>query len=164
MTLGNDLGEFLLDDVTVVAAPEPSTWTLALAGVFLASSFGSARHGLRDLNCTVAQTDIYFLWGFILVMECLSLDRIKEESVAVLFSSSIYDAEMEAMVIKGLLDANNIPAIIVGPQVLPSLEFQVRVPENCLAQAERLISEAKQAGPEAAAEAEAATEGQTPPG
>jgi hypothetical protein len=35
ITLGNDLGEFLLDDVSVVPTPEPSAWTLALGGVFL---------------------------------------------------------------------------------------------------------------------------------
>jgi len=36
ITLGNDLGYFLLDDVSVVVpptAPEPSSWTLALGGV-----------------------------------------------------------------------------------------------------------------------------------
>jgi hypothetical protein len=36
LTLGNDLGEFLLDDVTVSAVPEPAAWTLALGGVALA--------------------------------------------------------------------------------------------------------------------------------
>ena len=39
LTLGNGLGEFLLDDVTVTAAPEPAAWTLVLAGV-LACIFG----------------------------------------------------------------------------------------------------------------------------
>ena len=31
------------------------------------------------------------------------------------FSSSNHDGEMEAMAIKGLLDSNDIPAMIVGP-------------------------------------------------
>jgi len=35
LKLGNDLGEFLLDDVTVSAVPEPAAWTLALGGVAL---------------------------------------------------------------------------------------------------------------------------------
>lgn len=35
LTLGNSLGEFLLDDVTVVYSPEPSTWTMLLGGVAL---------------------------------------------------------------------------------------------------------------------------------
>jgi hypothetical protein len=37
ITLGNDLGQFLLDDVSVIATiatPEPSAWMLALGGVF----------------------------------------------------------------------------------------------------------------------------------
>jgi hypothetical protein len=38
-TLGNGLGEFLLDDVTVTTTPEPAAWTLVLAGV-LACIFG----------------------------------------------------------------------------------------------------------------------------
>ena len=33
LTLGNDLGEYLLDDVSVIATPEPSSWMLAAAGV-----------------------------------------------------------------------------------------------------------------------------------
>lgn len=35
ITLGNDLGEFLLDDVDVIPTPEPSAWTLAFGGVFM---------------------------------------------------------------------------------------------------------------------------------
>lgn len=35
LTLGNDLGQFLLDDVSVVATPEPSAWELALAGTII---------------------------------------------------------------------------------------------------------------------------------
>jgi hypothetical protein len=35
ITLGNGLGEWLLDDVSVVVTPEPSAWTLALGGVLL---------------------------------------------------------------------------------------------------------------------------------
>lgn len=36
LTLGNGLGEFLLDDATVVYSPEPSTWTMLLSGAALA--------------------------------------------------------------------------------------------------------------------------------
>jgi hypothetical protein len=35
LTFGNDLGEFLLDDVTV-AAPEPAAWSLVAGGAVLA--------------------------------------------------------------------------------------------------------------------------------
>lgn len=81
-----------------------------------------------------------------------------DEEFTPVFSSSNHDAEMEAMAIQGVLDANDIPAIMVGPQVLPTLEFQVQVPAHMLPQAEQLIAEARSAGPQAAMEAELATE------
>jgi hypothetical protein len=74
------------------------------------------------------------------------------------FSSSNHDAEMEAMAIKGLLDSSGIPAEIVGSHVLPTLEFQVQVPQDLLARARQTIREARQDGRNAADEAEAATE------
>ena len=65
---------------------------------------------------------------------------------------------IESMSIKGLLDANGIPAMVIGPQVLPNLEFQVQVPEHMLTEAEQVIREARRIGRQAATEAEAATE------
>jgi hypothetical protein len=81
-----------------------------------------------------------------------------DEGMTPVFSSSNHDAEMEAMAIKGVLESNDIPAMIIGPQVLPSLEFQVQVPQHLLAQARLAIREARQGGRRAAAEGEAATE------
>jgi hypothetical protein len=81
------------------------------------------------------------------------------DSVAV-FSSSNHDGEMEATAIRGMLQSNGIDAMLVGPSVIPSLEFQVQVPRSEALEAARLISEARAAGPEAAAEAEAASEQQ----
>ncbi len=74
------------------------------------------------------------------------------------FSSSNHDAESEAHIVKGILDASGVPAIVVGPAMLPNLEFQVQVPEHLLGEAQRLIDEARAAGPSAAAEAEQAFE------
>src|SRR5690242_13516648 len=85
-----------------------------------------------------------------------------DDPLVPVFSSSNHDAEMEAMAIKGILDANGIPAILVGPHVLP-LEFQIQVPESRLAEAQSRIAEAQAAGPQAAEEAEAATEGRVAP-
>jgi hypothetical protein len=85
-------------------------------------------------------------------------ETLPDEGMTPVFSSSNHDAEMEAMAIKGVLDSNNIPAMIVGPHVLPTLEFQVQVPQHLLAQARQLIREARQGGRQAASEAEAATE------
>jgi hypothetical protein len=85
-------------------------------------------------------------------------EALQDEGLTPVFSSSNHDAEMEAMAIKGVLDSNEIPAMIVGPQVLPTLEFQVQVPQHLLAQARQAIREARQGGRRAAAEAEAASE------
>jgi hypothetical protein len=74
------------------------------------------------------------------------------------FSSSNHDAEMEATSIHGVLEANGIPSMLVGPSSLPVLEFQVQVPEDRLADAVQAIAEARAAGPEGALEGELATE------
>ena len=83
----------------------------------------------------------------------------REEAMLPVFSSSNRDAEMESLAVQSMLQANGIPALVVGPHVLPNLEFQVQVPEHLLGEAQRLIEEARAAGPQAAAEAEALTEG-----
>lgn len=85
-------------------------------------------------------------------------DDSHELDLVPLFSSSNHDAEFEATAVRGMLEANGIPAILVGPSTLPSLEFQVQVPESMFAEAERLLAEARATGPEAAVEAELASE------
>ena len=78
--------------------------------------------------------------------------------MVVLYDSSAVDAEMEADVIRGLLDANGIPSVVRrgGPNL--ALGFQVLVPRGKVMEANHLIADAQAAGPEAAAEAEAASE------
>jgi hypothetical protein len=66
--------------------------------------------------------------------------------------SSSY-VEIEALSIKSILDANNIPAIIVEGTAMPNLAHEVRVRKDQLEDAERVIQEARAAGPEAAEEA-----------
>lgn len=80
------------------------------------------------------------------------------QDMVTLFRSSNHDAELEAANVHALLDANGMFSLVVGPSVIPSLEFQVLVPKACLEDARRLIQEAEAAGPEAAGEAEAETE------
>jgi hypothetical protein len=75
-----------------------------------------------------------------------------------LFSSSAIDAEMEANGIHMLLQANGVESVVVGPSVIPSLEFQLQVPRARVEEAKRLLEEARAAGPAAAEEAEAASE------
>jgi hypothetical protein len=77
-----------------------------------------------------------------------------------LFRSSNHDGEMEANSIHTMLEANGIPSVVMGPSVIPSLEFQVQVPRSYAEEAGRILEEAREAGPQAAAEAEAASEEQ----
>jgi hypothetical protein len=74
-----------------------------------------------------------------------------------LYHSQTIEAESEAEVIRGILDANGIPATLTGSIMAP-LGSQIRVPKGRLEEAQRLIAEQQAAGPEAAAEAEAASE------
>jgi butyrate kinase len=87
-----------------------------------------------------------------------SSDIAVEENFVSVFSSSNHDAEMEAMTINGILESEGIPAMIVGPQVLPNLEFQVQVPGHLAEAARRAVQEARVAGPAAADEGEAESE------
>ncbi len=86
------------------------------------------------------------------------IDVSSDLDMVTLFSSSNVDAEMEAASIHAMLEANGIPSVVVGASVIPSLEFQVQVPRARAAEAERVLEEAREAGPDAAAEAEAASE------
>ena len=81
-----------------------------------------------------------------------------ELDAVIVFSSSNHNAEMEATAIQTMLQSNGIDALVVGSTMIPSLEFQVQVPRAEADEAVRFIEEARAAGPEAAAEAEAAGE------
>jgi hypothetical protein len=74
-----------------------------------------------------------------------------------LYDSQTVDAEMEADVIRGVLDSNGIPSVVKRGGPFP-LYFQVLVPRGKVHEAQQLLDEARAAGPEAAAEAERATE------
>ncbi len=71
-----------------------------------------------------------------------------------LFDSSNVDAEVEADVIRGVLDTNGIPSLMTRPGPYPVLGFQVMVPRGKVMEAQQLLEEARAAGPEAAIEAE----------
>jgi hypothetical protein len=75
-----------------------------------------------------------------------------------LWDSSAIDSEVEADMIRGVLDSNGIPTLLVGAPQYPNLGFQVMVPRGKVMEAQRLIEEAKAAGPEAAAAGELASE------
>jgi hypothetical protein len=86
------------------------------------------------------------------------MDESSDFDMVTLFSSSNHDGEMEATSINSMLQASGIPSVVMGPSVIPSLAFQVQVPRAYAEEAERVLVEAREAGPQAAAEAEAASE------
>ena len=71
-----------------------------------------------------------------------------------LYSAMGATAEVEALGIRNVLDANGIPTVYVSPPQYPNLRFVVKVPQRYRAEAERVLAEARAAGPEAAEEAE----------
>ena len=75
-----------------------------------------------------------------------------------LWDSSAIDSEVEADMIRGVLDSSGIPTLLVGASQYPNLGFQVMVPRGKVLEAQRLIEEAKAAGPDAAAAGELASE------
>jgi hypothetical protein len=90
--------------------------------------------------------------------EAGEVDPSHDLDMVSIYDSTTVDAEMEADVIKGVLETSGIPAMVVRAAQYPPLGFEVRVPKVHVDEAERLIAEARALGPEAAAEAEAASE------
>jgi hypothetical protein len=86
------------------------------------------------------------------------VDTSHDLDVVTLFRSSNVDAEMEAMNIRQMLAAEGIPSLLVDPSPIPTLGFEVRVPRSRLADAERVLQDARTAGPAAAAAAEEESE------
>jgi len=86
------------------------------------------------------------------------IDPSHDLDTVTIYASETVEAETEAHVIRGLLDANGIPSIMVESPVVPPVGIQLQVPRSMVEAARRVIEEAEAAGPEAAAEAEAATE------
>jgi len=87
-----------------------------------------------------------------------SLDRSHDADWVRMYASQGVDAEMEADVIHGILESNGVPSFVARATGYPVLGFEVRVPMARLEEAQRLVEEAEAAGPDAAVEAEAASE------
>ncbi len=85
------------------------------------------------------------------------IDESHDLDMVTIYSTETVETESEASVIRGLLETNGIPATIVESPV-PPVGMQVQVPRAFLEDATRVIQEAQAAGPQAAAEAEAASE------
>jgi hypothetical protein len=85
------------------------------------------------------------------------IDPSHDLDMVPVYDSQTIDSEVEAEVIRGILDAAGIPVILTSTPY-PPLGFSVQVPQGRLDEAQRAIAEQQAAGPEAAAEAEAASE------
>jgi hypothetical protein len=85
-------------------------------------------------------------------------DEVDDSSALDLETIASAASEMEAMGIKNLLDSNGIAAVLVGDSVLPNFAFEVRVARDQAYRARTLIADAEKVGPEAAEEAERASE------
>jgi len=75
-----------------------------------------------------------------------------------LWTSNGVSAEIEADMIRGVLESNGIPVMVVGASQYPNLPVEVRVPRGKVKEAEELIEQAQASGPDAASEAEAESE------
>jgi|ERR1700678_2053147 len=86
------------------------------------------------------------------------IDESPELDAVTVFTSAGTNSEMEAMSVKAMLESNGIEAVIVGDSRWPNLPEEVRVTQEHVTRAKRLIEAALAAGPTGAAEAESATE------
>jgi hypothetical protein len=86
-----------------------------------------------------------------------TLDISHDLDMVPVFSSTTVDSEVEGDLICGVLANTGIPAVL-SRSPFPNTGVSVRVPRAQLEEAQRLIAEAQAAGPEAAAEAERASE------
>ncbi len=86
------------------------------------------------------------------------LDLSHDLDMVTVFVSDAPDAEMIAMEIRSILQAHDIPSVLVSGSMFPSLPYEVRVAKVRLEEARRAIAAAEEAGPSAAEEAERESE------
>ncbi len=71
-------------------------------------------------------------------------------------------SEIELATVQPLLEASGIEVLVQGATPLPNLPYELLVPEDQREKAEAILREALQAGPDAAAEAEAGADEAAP--
>lgn len=82
--------------------------------------------------------------------EVEEVDDSEDLDLETIFQSNGAMAEVEAVGIKSVLDANGVAAVLVGDSVLPNLGFEVKVARDQVENARRLIAQAERDGPAAA--------------
>ena len=85
-------------------------------------------------------------------------DPSHELDLETIFEDMGATAEVEALGVRAVLDANGISNVLVSATPYPSLRFLVRVPNKDVERARQVLAEAREAGPAAAEEAERAGE------
>jgi hypothetical protein len=91
--------------------------------------------------------------------EAGNIDRSHDLDMVPFYFSQTIEAASEVEIIKGILEANDIPSAMTNEAPgFPNLGYILTVPRDRLEEARRVIAEQQAAGPEAAAEAEAQTE------
>jgi hypothetical protein len=85
-------------------------------------------------------------------------DPSHDLDMVTVFSDSGAMAELEAVGIQGVLEANDIPFTVSGNSTLPVTEFSVSVPESRLEDARQALADAEAAGPAAAEQGELESE------
>ncbi len=87
-----------------------------------------------------------------------AIDPSHDLDMVPMFISEAPDAEMVAMAIRSILEAQGIPSVLMSGSVFPNLPFEVRVPKVRLEEARQAIAAAEEAGPSGAEEAERESE------
>lgn len=88
-----------------------------------------------------------------------AVDPSHDLDMVPLYFSQTIEAASEAEVLRGILESNGIPTIMTNSAPgFPNLGYLITVPRDRADEALRLIAEAQEAGPQGAAEAEAASE------
>lgn len=90
--------------------------------------------------------------------EALSANASHDLDLITVFRAAGSTAQMEALSVQNVLEANGIEAFLIADARLPNLPAEVRVAKEYAAEAEKLLAEALAAGPSAAEEAETAEE------
>jgi len=82
--------------------------------------------------------------------EVEEVDDSEDLDLETIFHSDGPMAEVEAVAIKNVFEANGVAAVLFGDSVLPTLGFEVKVARDQVENARRLIAQAEADGPAAA--------------
>jgi hypothetical protein len=90
--------------------------------------------------------------------EVEEVDDSEDLDLETIFHSDGTMAEVEAVAIKNVLEANGVAAVLFGDSVLPNFGFEVKVARDQVENARKLIAQAEADGPAAADAAELESE------